>query len=123
MARALAKSTLQRFKTQLEAERDRLDAVLRDHEQELEEARLTETAADRSPDPENADAGSMRFEYAKELSIERNSADLLAKVEHALRRVDSGDYGVCEVCGESIPVARLEVLPYATTCVSCARKG
>ena len=123
MARSLAKSTLERFRRQLESERERLDTVIRAHEQELEEARLAETAADRSPDPENADAGSMRFEYAKELSIERNAADLLAKVEHALTRVESGDYGVCETCGEAIPVARLEVLPYATTCVNCARRG
>lgn len=123
MARSLAKSTLERFRRQLESERERLDGVIRAHEQELEEARLAETAADRSPDPENADAGSMRFEYAKELSIERNAADLLAKVDHALTRVESGDYGQCESCGDSIPVARLEVLPYATTCVNCARKG
>ena len=87
MARSLAKSTLERFRRQLESERERLDGVIRSHEQEIEEARLAETAADRSPDPENADAGSMRFEYAKELSIERNALDLLAKVEHALTRV------------------------------------
>lgn len=123
MPRSLAKSTLKKFKNQLESERDRLTEMIRDHEQELEEARLTETSADRSPDPGSADAGSLKFEYEKELSIERNATDLLHKVEHALKRVEAGKYGVCEVCGESIPVARLEVLPYATTCVSCARKG
>ncbi|NIR37045.1 MAG: hypothetical protein GWN07_13970, partial [Actinobacteria bacterium] len=47
----------------------------------------------------------------------------LHKVERALERVEEGTYGICESCGESIPVARLEVLPYATTCVSCARKA
>ena len=65
----------------------------------------------------------MRFEYAKELSIERNAADLLSKVEHALTRVQSGEYGICESCGDAIPLARLEVLPYATTCVNCARRA
>jgi DnaK suppressor protein len=122
MARSLAKTTIKKFQSELEEERERLVNVIAEHEKEMEDARNSETAADRSSDPENADAGSMRLEYAKELSIERNAADLLHKVEHALRRVQSGDYGVCEVCGEAIPVARLEVLPYATTCVTCASK-
>lgn len=122
MARSLAKSTVEKFEKELLDERERLTTVIVEHEKEMEDARNSETAADRSSDPENADAGSMRLEYAKELSIERNAADLLHKVEHALRRVKSGEYGVCEVCGEAIPVARLEVLPYATTCVTCASK-
>lgn len=123
MARQLAKSTVERFRKHLEEERDRLVGVIAEHEREMEEARNAEAAADRSSDPENADAGSMRLEYAKELSIERNAADLLHKVEHALHRVDAGGYGECEVCGEAIPVARLEVLPYATTCVTCAQRS
>lgn len=122
MARTLAKSTIKKFKKQLEEERERLTAVIVEHEKEMEDARNSETAADRSSDPENADAGSMRLEYAKELSIERNAADLLHKVEHALRRIEAGQYGVCEVCGSAIPMERLEVLPYATTCVMCASR-
>lgn len=123
MARSLAKATIKKFQQELEAERDRLVAVIAEHEKEMEDARNSETAADRSSDPENADAGSMRLEYAKELSIERNAADLLHKVEHALRRIENGGYGICEVCGEAIPVARLEILPYATMCVTCASKS
>ncbi len=122
MTRALAKSTIKKFQIQLGEERERLTAVIVEHEKEMEDARNSETAADRSSDPENADAGSMRLEYAKELSIERNASDLLHKVEHALRRIEAGQYGVCEVCGTAIPMERLEVLPYATTCVTCASR-
>lgn len=123
MARMLAKSTLHKFKTMLEAEQQRLTQLIEEYEEELEEARLTETSADRSPDPGSAEAGSMKFEYEKELSLERNAVDLLHKVEHALARIEEGTYGICEVCAGPIPVARLEVLPYATKCVACARKG
>lgn len=122
MAKAMKKAQLKEFKAQLVAERQRLSELIEEHEQELEEARLTETSADRSPDPGSAEAGSMKFEYEKELSIERNSLDLLHKVERALERVDDGSYGICEVCGSEIPIARLEVLPYATMCVTCASK-
>jgi RNA polymerase-binding protein DksA len=89
----------------------------------LEEARLTESSSDRSPDPGNAEAGSMKFEYEKELSIEQNTVDLLGKVERALDNIDKGVYGICESCGKPIPMARLDVLPYVTLCVDCARKS
>jgi DnaK suppressor protein len=122
VARSLAKSTVDRYRKRLEEERDRLQALIRDYEQELEEARLTESSSDRSPDPGNAEAGSMKFEYEKELSIEQNTVDLLGKVERSLTNIDNGTYGICESCGKSIPMARLDVLPYVTLCVDCARK-
>jgi len=121
MTRKLAKSTLNKFKQTLIEERERLDTMVADHEREREEARMTESSADRSPDPGNAEAGSMKAELEKELSIELNLIDLRSKVEHALMRVDAGSYGLCERCGEAIPVARLEVLPYTTFCVDCSR--
>ncbi|HEY7704804.1 MAG TPA: TraR/DksA C4-type zinc finger protein [Acidimicrobiia bacterium] len=123
MSRQLSARTLTKFKSQLLSEQERLDALIEEHERELEEARLTESSAERSPDPGSAEAGSMNFEYEKELSLGQNAVDLLRKVEHALARVEDGTYGTCERCGQAIPVARLEVLPYATECVSCARKG
>lgn len=122
MAKTFAKTKLKEFQGQLESERTRLTELIAEREQELEEARLTETSADRSPDPGSADAGSMKFEYEKELSLERNSLDLLHKVERALERIEDGSYGICESCGSQIPIARLEVLPYATMCVTCASK-
>ena len=123
MTRKLAKSTVERFQKRLEAEKTRLEDLIDEYERELEVARLTESSSDRSPDPGNAEASSMKMEYAKELSIEQNTADLLSKVDHALERVASGDYGVCESCGKPIPIERLDVLPYSTLCVECAAKS
>ena len=122
MARKLAKSTLERFGKRLEEEQERLQELIEEYERELEVARMTESSSDRSPDPGNAEASSMKLEYAKELSIEQNTADLLSKVQHALSRVKSGDYGICERCGEAIPIERLDALPYSTLCVTCASK-
>jgi DnaK suppressor protein len=121
MARQLAKSTVKRFQERLVEERERLESMIAEHEREREEARLTESSADRSPDPGNAEAGSMKFEYEKELSIEQNLIDLRSKVDAALARIEAGGYGICENCGEAIPVARLDALPYSTLCVDCAR--
>jgi DnaK suppressor protein len=122
VARKLAKSTLERFKKKLEEERERLEDQIADYERDLEEARLTESSSDRSPDPGNAEASSMKLEYAKELSIEQNTLDLLSKANRALERIDAGTYGICESCGKAIPVERLEALPYSTLCVECASR-
>jgi RNA polymerase-binding protein DksA len=123
VARQLARSTIEKFRARLEAERARLQGLIDDYEHELEEARLSESSSDRSPDPGNAEASSTKLEYAKELSIEQNTVDLLGKVEWALEKIDNGTYGICEVCGRSIPIARLDALPYTTFCVDDARKA
>lgn len=120
MSRELAESTLARLESRLAEERVRLTDVIAEIDREREEVRLSETSAEHSADPESAEGGSLAFELEKELSIEQNAKDLLAKVEHAQAAVVAGTYGTCESCGKAIPVARLEALPYAVTCVECA---
>jgi DnaK suppressor protein len=122
VARRLAKTTVERFKKRLEEEQTRLEELIEDYQRDLEEARLAESSSDRSPDPGNAEASSMKLEYAKELSIEQNIVDLLGKVNRALEKVQAGTYGTCESCGKAIPVERLDVLPYSTLCVECASR-
>lgn len=122
MSRKLAKSTVEKFSRKLDEEEARLIDLIEQLDAEREEARLSETSSERSPDPNTAEGGSMAFELEKELSVAQNAADLLDKVRHARTRVEDGTYGVCEQCGDDIPVARLDALPYATTCVSCAAK-
>jgi DnaK suppressor protein len=45
----------------------------------------------------------------------------LANIENALERMKAGKYGLCEVCNDKIPMARLNALPYATMCIECQR--
>jgi len=44
---------------------------------------------------------------------------LRRQVLAALQRIKSGDYGVCEWCGEPIAAKRIEAVPWATRCVAC----
>ena len=118
--RHLAAKTIKRFQKLLGEERDRLRSIIEVHEIERNEVRLAETAAERSPDPEYADGGSMAFEVEKELSVDLNTKDLLAQVEQALEAIEEGTYGTCRTCEAPIPVARLEVIPHTTLCVDCA---
>lgn len=43
--------------------------------------------------------------------------------EDALRRLDSGTYGLCTMCEEPIPFERLEAIPEVNNCMGCARRG
>ena len=45
----------------------------------------------------------------------------LSKISAALRRMDTGDYGICIECGAAIDKGRLEAHPYARKCIDCAR--
>jgi len=49
--------------------------------------------------------------------VEREEMTL---IRAALSRLDAGSYGRCTRCGGSIPTLRLEVLPFADTCIDCA---
>ncbi len=123
MARQLAASTLNRLNKQLIAERARLESIIDDHERDREAAILAEGPADRSPDPDNVDGGAIAVELETDRSMVQNARDLLDAVKHAQDRMEKGLYGICEVTGEPIPVARLEAIPYATRTVEAARRG
>ena len=120
MARKLSPNTINKFKKRLEAEKEQLKSMLELHQQERENIRLSEASAERSPDPTSADGGSMAFELEKELTLDENTKHLLNQVEHALVLIKKKKYGNCENCGEPIPVARLEAIPYSTICKTCA---
>lgn len=55
-------------------------------------------------------------------SLGNASEQELLMINRALKRIAADEYFSCSVCGEEIPPARLELLPFTTTCVSCAEK-
>ena len=120
MTRKLSANTVNKFKKKLEEERDNLITLLERHQVEREKVRLSEGSAERSPDPSEADGGSMAFELEKELTLDENTKYLLNEIEHALFLIKKKKYGICENCGNAIPLARLEALPYSSNCKDCA---
>ncbi len=73
--------------------------------------------ADDEHDPEGA---TIAFERSQVGTLVEEARRRLADVDAALRRLDDGGYGRCEVCGEPIPADRLEARPTARTCVEHA---
>lgn len=66
-----------------------------------------------------ADAGSAVYDRDFALSLLSHEQDALHEIDQALRRIDLGTYGVCEMSGEPIPRARLEAMPAARFTVEC----
>lgn len=65
------------------------------------------------------DAGSDAYDRDFALSVLAQEQDALYEIEQALRRVDRGVYGVCELSGAEIPQMRLEAIPFARLTVEC----
>lgn len=82
---------------------------------------LRELNAQASGDVVDAALDSAQDELSSQLA-EVESREL-ARIEHALERMRQGDFGACEECGCSIPMARLQALPYATLCIKCQREA
>ena len=70
-----------------------------------------------------AAAASHVFEQQRDLALRDRSRAELARVDAALRRLDDGTYGTCTTCGNPIGAERLEAIPWAPTCIDCARKA
>jgi len=104
---------MEHFKTKLLALKDeltqRITAIDKDIKHEGMSSNWTEQATEREND-----------EVLE--SLGNSSEQELVMINSALKRIDSGDYFSCSICGEEIPSARLELLPFSTRCVSCAEK-
>lgn len=66
-----------------------------------------------------ADAGSDAYDRDFALSLLSQEQDSLYEIDEALKRIESGNYGVCEMSGKPIPHPRLEALPFTRYTVEC----
>lgn len=98
----------------LEAERDELRS-------ELTELGGGAAAGDHY-DANFADSSQVTAERGEAEAILTSLKDTLDDVELALSKLEAGTYGVCESCGQPIAPARLEAMPAARRCITCASK-
>lgn len=85
----------------------------------LESVRTVEgmETVENFPDP--TDRASLEANRNFTLRIRDRERKLILKIEEALKRLEEGDYGNCEQCGEEIGVARLKARPMTTLCIDC----
>jgi RNA polymerase-binding transcription factor DksA len=112
MNKTAARKLLSEERTRLERIREGVYEELGDPSEDMS-AMAESSGADQHP----ADVGTERFEREKDLSIIANIDVELVDVEAALRRLERGHYGKCELCGRPIGEARLKVRPATRFCV------
>jgi RNA polymerase-binding transcription factor DksA len=109
-----SETALADIRSSLESERDELRG-------QLSELGFGSITGDHY-DPNFADSSQVTAERGEAEALANQLRATLGDVERALAKLDNGTYGVCEHCGEPISEARLEAVPAARWCISCASK-
>ena len=78
---------------------------------------LAQLQTDSLREPDITDRAASETDWSIELRTRDRQRKLISKIDAALRRIDEGEYGYCEVTGEPISLARLEARPIATMTV------
>jgi DnaK suppressor protein len=108
------KDALLRLHQNLLAKRDALRRQL------ANELNLSQTSNSGSGDVCDAALDGTQSELHSQLAALESRE--LNQIDQAIQMIREGRYGLCEVCGEKIPVARLKALPYTPLCINCQRK-
>lgn len=91
-----------------------LEDILRKGEETIED--MTDT---REVYADPADRATAESDRSFTLRLRDRERKLIKKIQEAIARIENGDYGVCEECGEDIGIARLKARPVTTLCIAC----
>ncbi len=109
---ALKKTDIARFKKRLEEMRMQITQSLRGS---ADQVKTPDEATGYSQ--HQADQGTDDFNRTISLEVTTREYNLLKQIDRALEKIDEGTYGICDISGDEIPLARLEAVPYATMTV------
>jgi DnaK suppressor protein len=73
--------------------------------------------------PDSLDQTQFAAERDLVVSLLNRDTQMSRRVQHALRRMEDGTYGICLACEEPISVKRLHAVPWAELCLSCQSKA
>src|SRR5580704_14462357 len=112
-SKALNKKELKKFQELLEEKRK---AVLERAREMLSEENMT---LDTNDLPDEMDLASSEYLQSFEFRLRGREKSLLNKLDLALKKIEDGTFGVCEICEEPIGKKRLEARPETTLCIKC----
>ncbi len=83
---------------------------------------VTEMTNGKENYPDPTDRASLESDRNFELRIRDRERKLIMKMQEAIKRIDDGTFGICEVCGGPISEKRLIARPVTTLCIDCKTK-
>ena len=114
---ALKKTEIDKFKKRLEEMRAQMTNLIRDTS---EDAKTSDD--NKGYSQHQADEGTDDFNRTISLEVTSKEFGILRQIERALDKIEEGTYGICDLSGEEIPMARLDALPYASMTVKSQEK-
>jgi RNA polymerase-binding protein DksA len=115
----LPAKTLDKLRRLLEEERETYVRQAHDLAAEAEALAAEREPGDTQFDEESGEGDTLNVERERDLALSASANQAVEDIDRALRRMDTGAYGICERCGKKIAVARLEALPFAALCIEC----
>jgi DnaK suppressor protein len=106
------------IRIKLEAEKKRIQDELI----QLNSSGTMEERREGSPFWKREEEATESMEMEKRMALENRLNNLLAEVERAIQKLETGSYGVCDSCGTTIDPARMDALPQAILCLNCRQK-
>jgi DnaK suppressor protein len=106
-------------KRKLKTYRDKLLARRESLFKQVTEAELSSRDRDMEMTQDPADMAANAYTKELLISMSTNDRRLLTMIDEALARIESGEYGECQNCGEPITEKRLEAVPWARYCLRC----
>lgn len=114
---------VKKFKARLYEEKNLLvDQISRLEETGIGDTMSYSTSELSVYDNHPADIGDELFERSKDIALRDNAHVLLENVELALKKIANDTYGICDECGQTISLERLDTIPWATRCIECQQK-
>jgi DnaK suppressor protein len=110
--RVVNKKDLKRFRDLMMSERAKL---IKNANKTLSE----EATLDVNELPDEIDQASAEYSQSFIFRLRDREKFYLSKIDKALQKIDAGDFGICEECGEEISIKRLEARPVTTLCIRC----
>jgi len=120
----LERKKLKHYKELLNQEKkETLDTLERMQNHQKNSASMREYTEELSSyDNHPADLGTEMFMTAMQANLENHERYRITEIERAMESIDAGTYGRCNLCGNYIAEERLDVMPDANICMSCANK-
>lgn len=113
------KKKLEHFKSRLLEEREKTIDLLEGIQDRLEESKKD---IDSQPTYSNhpADKGTELYMRTQNIGFKEDLEDTLDEIDQSLEDIENGTYGYCNNCEKIISEERLEIIPYAKTCLGCS---
>jgi len=113
----LKKEEIEKFKKKLITMRNQITKTIQSQTEGVKE--LEES---KGYSQHQADEGTDDFDKTISLEVSQKEFSILKQIDRALKKIEEGTYGICDISGKEISKARLEAIPYATMTVEAQEK-